>query len=222
MAHVPSLLQDCSTVVLDLDGTLVDSNYVHVLAWAEAFRDVGIVLPGHRIHAVLGIGGEDLVSKVAGAGVERAVGDQVRARHQVHLEERLGLVSATEGAAELLAVLRQRGKTVVLASSADAEMSRRMLELVEHASEYIQAVVTGDDVSRTKPHPDVIDRALADVDADDAVLIGDTVWDVRAAGEAGIPCIALLTGGISESALREAGAAEVAESPQALIDQLTG
>ncbi|MDR7254807.1 phosphoglycolate phosphatase [Nocardioides sp. BE266] len=214
------VLSGIDTVVVDLDGTLVDSNYVHVLAWREAFRDVGLDVPSHRIHRVIGVGGDQLVERVAGEAVERNVGDEVRRRHQAHLTERIGLVSATDGASELLELLRSRGVNVVLASSADAETSDRFLDLVDGAASMLSASVTGDDVSRSKPHPDLIEVALAEVEAGKAVVVGDTVWDVEAAAAARVPCIALLTGGIPERTLREAGAVMVFETPRDLAETL--
>lgn len=217
---VTEVLSGIDTVVVDLDGTLVDSTYVHVLAWREAFRDVGLDIASHRIHRVIGVGGDQLVARVAGDAVERNVGDEVRRRHQVHLSERVGLVSATDGASELLELLRSRGVTVVLASSAEQEVTDRFLDLVDGASNMLTAAVTGDDVSRSKPHPDLIEVALAEVEAGKAVVVGDTVWDVVAATAARVPCIALLTGGIPERDLREAGAVMVFESPRELADTL--
>jgi phosphoglycolate phosphatase len=217
---VTEVLTGIDTVVVDLDGTLVDSNYVHVLAWREAFRDVGLDIASHRIHRVIGVGGDQLVERVAGEAVERNVGDEVRRRHQVHLGERAGLVSATEGAGELIQLLRDRGVSVVLASSSEQEITDRFLDLVDGAAGLLTAAVTGDDVSRSKPHPDLIEVALEEVEAGKAVVVGDTVWDVEAATAARVPCIALLTGGIPERELREAGAVMVFETPRDLADTL--
>lgn len=217
---VTEVLTGIDTVVVDLDGTLVDSNYVHVLAWREAFRDVGLDIASHRLHRVVGIGGDQLVERVAGEAVERNVGDEVRRRHQVHLIERAGLVSATDGASELIQLLRDRGVNVVLASSSEQEITDRFLDLVDGASGLLTAAVSGDDVSRSKPHPDLIEVALAEVEAGKAVVVGDTVWDIEAATAARVPCIALLTGGIPERDLREAGAVMVFETPRDLADTL--
>ena len=217
---VTEVLTGIDTVVVDLDGTLVDSNYVHVVAWREAFRDVGLDIPSHRIHALIGMGGDQLVERVAGEAVERNVGDEVRRRHQVHLTERAGIVSATEGASELIELLRDRGVRVVLASSSEQQITDRFLELVEGASGMLTAAITGDDVSRSKPHPDLIQVALEEVEAGKAVVVGDTVWDIEAATAARVPCIALLTGGIPERDLREAGAVMVFENPRDLARTL--
>ena len=217
---VTEVLSGIDTVVVDLDGTLVDSNYVHVLAWREAFRDVGLDIASHRIHRLIGMGGDQLVERVAGEAVERNVGDEVRRRHQVHLTERAGLVSATDGASELIQLLRDRGVRVVLASSSEQEITDRFLDLVEGAAGMLTATVSGDDASRTKPHPDLIEVALEEVEAGKAVVVGDTVWDVEAATAARVPCIAVLTGGIPERDLREAGAVMVFETPHDLAETL--
>jgi phosphoglycolate phosphatase len=217
---VTEVLSGIDTVVVDLDGTLVDSNYVHVLAWREAFRDVGLDIASHRIHRLIGMGGDQLVERVAGEAVERNVGDEVRRRHQAHLTERAGLVSATDGASELIQLLRDRGVRVVLASSSEQEITDRFLDLVEGAAGMLTATVSGDDASRTKPHPDLIEVALEEVEAGKAVVVGDTVWDVEAATAARVPCIAVLTGGIPERDLREAGAVMVFETPHDLAETL--
>jgi phosphoglycolate phosphatase len=222
IVQVTDVLTGIDTVVVDLDGTLVDSNYVHVVAWREAFRDVGLDIPSHRIHALIGMGGDQLVERVAGEAVERNVGDEVRRRHQVHLTERAGVVSATDGASELIELLRDRGVRVVLASSSEREITDRFLDLVEGAAGMLTAAISGDDVSRSKPHPDLIEVALEEVEAGKAVVVGDTVWDVEAATAARVPCIALLTGGISEGVLREAGAVMVFEDPRDLAQTLRG
>ena len=216
---VTEVLTGIDTVVVDLDGTLVDSTYVHVLAWREAFRDVGLDIPSHRIHRLIVMGGDQLVERVAGESVERNVGDEVRRRHQTHLTERAGLVSATDGASELLQLLRDRGVRVVLASSSEKEVTERFLDLVDGAAGMLTASISGDDVSRSKPHPDLIEVALEEVDAGKAVVVGDTVWDVEAASAANVETVAVLTGGAySEAELREAGAVEVFRTCAGLLD----
>ena len=208
------------TVVLDLDGTLVDSVYQHTTAWRAAFRDVGVDVPAHHIHRTIGMGGDRLVTAVAGESVEKAVGDDVRARHQERLDERFHEIVATDGAAELLEELRVRGFTLVLASSADKELSERLLDLVEGGAALLHDRVAGEEADASKPAPELVDLALRSVDADRAVMLGDTVWDVESAGRAGVPCIGLRTGGISTAELLEAGAASVHDTPRDLLEHL--
>jgi HAD superfamily hydrolase (TIGR01549 family) len=209
---------ELDTVVLDLDGTLVDSVYVHVAAWRSAFADVGVDLPTYRIHRAIGMGGDRLVTEVAGAAVERAVGDEVRERHGQHFEERFGHVTALDGASELLALLRERGLTVVIASSGEQEQTDRLLELVDN-TDALHERVSGSEADSSKPSPDLIEVALERSGAQRALTIGDAVWDVESAQKAGVPCIGLLTGGFGEGELRDAGAAAVVATPRELVDR---
>ena len=141
------------TVLLDLDGTLVDSVYQHTAAWRAAFRDVGVDVASHRLHRSIGMGGDRLVAAVAGESVENAVGDEVRARHKERLDERFHEIVATDGAVELLEELRTRGFTLVLASSADKELSERLLEIVEGAAPLLHDRVAGGEADESKPAP---------------------------------------------------------------------
>ena len=208
------------TVLLDLDGTLVDSVYQHTAAWRAAFRDVGVDVAAHRLHRSIGMGGDRLVAAVAGESVENAVGDEVRARHKERLDERFHEIVATDGAVELLEELRTRGFTLVLASSADKELSERLLELLDGAGQHLHESIAGAEAEQSKPEPDLIEVALQSVDATHAVMIGDAVWDVEAAAKAGVPCVALLTGGFGSAELLEAGAVAVYDSPRELMAHL--
>jgi phosphoglycolate phosphatase len=210
---------ELDTVVLDVDGTLVDSVYVHVCAWRLAFADVGIDVPAYRIHRAIGMDGGRLVPEVAGAAAERAVGDEVRERHGQHFDARFGEVSALDGAAELLERLRERGLTLVVASSGQREQTDRLLDLLGNA-ELLAERISGSEAEQGKPEPDLIEVALARAGAGRAVVVGDAVWDVEAARKAGVPCLGLLTGGFSAAELREAGAAEVLPTPRELADRL--
>ena len=208
------------TVLLDLDGTLVDSVYQHTTAWRAAFRDVGVDVASHRIHRSIGMGGDRLVAAVAGESVENAVGDEVRARHKERLDERFHEIVATDGAAELLEELRTRGFTLVLASSADKELSERLLDRVEGGASLLHDRVAGGDADESKPAPDLVEVALGSVDPQRAVMLGDTVWDVESAGRAGVACLGMHTGGISTAELLEAGAASVHDTPRDLLEHL--
>jgi HAD superfamily hydrolase (TIGR01549 family) len=207
------------TVVLDLDGTLVDSNYAHVLAWRAAFHDVGLDVPAARLHAAVGMGGDRLVAQVAGDTVEERMGDSVRGRHAEHLDTFFPTIAATAGATRLLQVLRERDFTIVLASSSEAELTERLLDRVPE-SHLLHQLVTGSEAEQTKPSGELVARALERVDADRAVVVGDTVWDVLAARDAGVPCVCVLTGGIPETELHEAGAAAVVPDAEALAEHI--
>ena len=208
------------TVVLDLDGTLVDSVYVHVLAWQAAFRDVGLQVPAYRLHGLIGMGGDRLVAEAAGDAVERALGDELRARHPDHLDTLFDRIVPTEGAVDLLETLRDHGVTLVLASSSPKELTGRLLDLLGDAQRLVGELVSGSDAEQSKPAGDLVRVALETVEADDAVLVGDAVWDVAAAADAGVPCVGVLTGGVSEALLREAGAVAVHASPAALAEHV--
>jgi HAD superfamily hydrolase (TIGR01509 family) len=197
--------------VLDVDGTLVDTNYHHAIAWYRAFRRHGIVLPVWRIHRRIGMGGDQLIAAVAGDEVEREKGEEVRAAEQEMYMELIEEVEPFEGSRELIAELKERGHVVVLASSAKQEEVERYLDVLE-ARELADGWTTSADVEATKPEPDLVLAALEKAGTRDAVLVGDTSWDVEAAGRAGIETIAVLTGGFSEQELRDAGAVAVFDS----------
>ena len=204
------------TVVLDLDGTLVDSVYVHVLAWQAAFRDVGLDVAGHRLHRLIGMGGDRLVAAAAGDPVERAFGDELRSRHPAHLDELFHRIRPTDGATELLETLDDHGLTTVLASSSDESLTDRLLALVEGGHRLVGSLVSGSDAAASKPSGALVEVALGTVDAGRAVMVGDAVWDVAAAIDAGVPCVSVLSGGLGEAELRGAGAVAVHASPRAL------
>jgi HAD superfamily hydrolase (TIGR01509 family) len=200
------------TVVLDVDGTLVDTNYQHAIAWHRALRDHGYTVQLWEIHRHIGMGGDQLVAALIGEDGERADGEAIRESEGTAYGELIDEVQVMDGAPELLRELREGGATVVLASSAKAEEVDHYLDLLD-ARELVDAWTTAADVEQTKPEPDLIEVALEKAKNDDpAVMVGDSSWDVKAAEAAGMPTLAVLTGGFSAEELREAGAVEVAES----------
>ena len=205
--------------ILDVDGTLVDSNYQHAIAWFRAFREHGVTPPIWRIHRHIGMGGDQLVGAVAGDEVEAEHGDAIRDGEGRCYAELIGEVCPFEGAAELIATLAGCGIEVVLASSAKEDEVERYIELLG-CTELISAYTTSDDVERTKPEPDLIHAALERIAGADAVMVGDSTWDVEAARRAGVPTIAVLTGGFSSAELEEAGAEAVYASMLELVGAL--
>jgi HAD superfamily hydrolase (TIGR01509 family) len=201
------------TVVLDVDGTLVDTNYQHAIAWHRALRGAGFAVGLWRIHRHIGMGGDQIVAALVGEEGEREHGDEVRAAEGEAYAELIGEVQAMEGATELLRELREEGATVVLASSAKQDELDHYLDLLD-ARELVDAWTTSADVERTKPYPDLVEAALekAGRPGGPTLMIGDSTWDAKAAAAAGIPTIGVRTGGFSAEELREAGAAEVVES----------
>ncbi len=192
--------------ILDIDGTLVDTNYHHAVAWYRAFRAHDVTLPVYAIHRHIGMGGDQLVAALAGPDFDRERGDAVRAAQGEEYAGMIGEVAALEGARDLLATLKDRGHAVVLASSAKPEEVEHYLDLLD-ARELADGWTTAGDVERTKPEPDLVAAAIERAGGGDAVMVGDSTWDCEAAKRIGVPTIGVLTGGFSEQELREAGAA---------------
>ena len=213
-------MTDAPAVLLDVDGTLIDSNYQHALAWYRALREHGRIIPLVELHRHIGMGGDQLVESVAGEEFEREHGDAARSSEKLRYEELSPDVAALEHASELIAALRERGCDVVLATSGKEEDTQRYQKLL--GAEDLK-YTTSSDVEATKPSPDLVQVALERVDGDrPAVLIGDSTWDCEAAERAGIPAVGLLTGGFSEQELSEAGAARVYRRLADLLDDLDG
>jgi phosphoglycolate phosphatase-like HAD superfamily hydrolase len=205
--------------ILDIDGTLVDTNYHHVLAWDRAFRAEGAEVPLWRIHRHIGMGGDQLVEALAGKDFDREHGDAVRDAEKKMYGEMIDEVRPIPGARELMEALRERGHTIVLASSANAEDAEHYVDLLD-ARELATAWTTSADVEETKPQPDLIGAALRRADSLSAVMVGDTTWDVTAALRAEVKTIAVLSGGFGEEELRHAGAVDVFPSVAELAESL--
>lgn len=206
-----------AAAILDVDGTLVDTNYQHALAWYEAFRQHGIVLPIWRIHRHIGMGGDQLVAALCDERVEREQGDEIRAAEAPLYLTMIERVEPLAGARGLIEDLKQDGHAVVLASSAKAQEMDHYLDLLE-ARELIDGWTTSADVEATKPEPDLVRAAVDKVGGGEAVMVGDSTWDCEAARRAGLETLAVLTGGFSEEELKQAGAALVVGS----IEELRG
>jgi len=196
--------------ILDIDGTLVDTNYHHAVAWFRAFRHFDVTLPLYRIHRHIGMGGDQLVGALAGDDFERAHGDAVRALEGDLYMELIDEVRPLAGARDLLRDLKERGHALVLASSAKQHEVDHYLDLLA-ARELADGWTTSADVEQTKPQPDLVAAAIEKAGAGDAVMAGDSTWDCEAAKRAGIATIGVLTGGFSDQELLDAGAACVFE-----------
>ena len=180
--------------ILDIDGTLVDTNYHHAVAWFRAFRHFDVTLPLYRIHRHIGMGGDQLVGALEGDLYMELI-DEVR---------------PLAGARDLLRDLKERGHALVLASSAKQHEVDHYLDLLG-ARELADGWTTSADVEQTKPQPDLVAAAIEKAGAGDAVMAGDSTWDCEAAKRAGIATIGVLTGGFSDQELLDAGAACVFE-----------
>lgn len=192
-------------VLFDLDGTLVDTNYLHTLAWSRAFRDVGEWVPMNAIHRLVGMGGDQLVVSLLGREEPRA--EQARARRYAEL---VGEAAAFPGAAALLAAVHRAGVATVLATSSPSREVDALVEVLA-PGDALDAVTTKSDVASSKPAPELFVKAMAQAGLDPRLVlaVGDSVWDVEAARAAGIGCVAVESGGFSRHELSEAGALQV-------------
>lgn len=210
-------------VLFDVDGTLVDSNYLHALCWWEAFTQAGHDVPASRIHHAIGMGSDQMLDALLPPDRDRRRDDGMRAAHGALYATYWSRQRPLPGAADLLRACKKLGLRVILASSADEREFAALRDTLD-ADDAIDAATSSADVTRSKPAPDLVQVALDKARArpDEAVFVGDTVWDVRAAGKAGVPCVGLLSGGIGRGDLLDAGAAEVYAGPAELLAALPG
>src|SRR6187551_39666 len=178
------------TVIMDIDGTLVDTNYHHTLAWHRALRAHGHRVQMWKVHRHIGMGGDQIVAALIGEDSAAVQGDDIRAAEADAYKELIDEVEPMEGAHELLQDLRTEGFGAVLASSAKADEVEHYLDLLD-ARELVDAWTTAADVEKTKPAPDLVQVALEKA-RDRALMIGDSVWDVKAASAAGVPALGVL------------------------------
>jgi len=200
-----------TAVICDIDGTLVDTNYHHALAWYRAFRQHDAPVPIWRIHRAIGMGGDQLVAALAGDEVEERKGDEIREAEKPLYMAMIEEVQPFAGARELLDRLSEGEHRLILASSAKQDEVDHYIDLLD-ARERVDGWTSSADVEQTKPEPDLVEAALSKAETREAVMIGDSVWDVEAAARAGIATLAVLSGGYAEAELRGAGASEVFES----------
>lgn len=200
------------TAILDVDGTLIDTNYHHALAWHRALRSHGHTVQMWRVHRHIGMGGDQIVAALIGEQAAEREGERIRAAESEAYGELIGEVEPMEGARELIERLRESGAKTILASSAKQEEVDHYLDLLG-VRELVDGWTSAADVEQTKPAADLVETAIAKAGTGDpALMIGDSVWDVKAASAAGVPTAAVLTGGFSAAELRDAGAVVVAES----------
>ncbi|MFE1191881.1 HAD family hydrolase [Streptomyces olivaceoviridis] len=213
---------DCAAV-FDVDGTLVDTNHLHVVTWWEAFRQAGHEVPMHAVHRAVGLGSADLVAHLLGDDRDRDQDAALSAAHTALYGQYFDRLPALPGAGELLRRLHGDGWTVVLATSASGAELGALRRAID-ADDAIAATASADDVREGKPAPEPVQHALelAGVPASRAVFVGDTVWDMRAGSKAGVRCLGVLCGGIPRADLEEAGAEAVYADPADLLARLAG
>ena len=209
------------TAIFDVDGTLVDTNYQHALAWFRALRRYDITRPMWRIHRGIGMGGDLFVSAVAGREVEEAHGDDLRQAWAEEFDRLIGEVQPFEGANELLTEVKERGFRLVLASSGKTRHVEAFLDLIDGKS-LADAWTTSDDVEKSKPEPDIVSAALAKVEGASGIMVGDSTYDAQAAAKLNIPTLGVRTGGFSVGELQEAGVLQVFDSLVAFRYALDG
>jgi HAD superfamily hydrolase (TIGR01549 family) len=205
-----------TALVLDVDGTLLDTVYLHVIAWWEAFRDAGHEVSGFDIHRAIGRGSDDLVETLIGAPDEALV--EAHAEKWAPLREKC---IPFHDVPELIRACADRGVRVVYCTSGAPEDIEDFREKIG-CDDVVAGSVNSSDVEQSKPAPDIVRAALDEVGVapENAVMIGDTVYDIRAAKAAGVECIGLMCGGIGERELREAGAAAVYGNPSEILQDL--
>ena len=204
-----------TAAILDIDGTLVDTNYQHALAWYHAFRQQELIVPIWKIHRAIGMGGDQLIPHLIGEEKAEEHGDALKAAEDPLYLTMIEQVEPFEGAHDLIVDLKDRGHTVILASSAKGKDLDHYLDLLD-ARDLVDGWTTSDDVEETKPQPDLVNAALKKAGTESGVMVGDTTWDIEAAKKAGQETIAVLTGGFGADELKQAGAIAVFESIEEL------
>ncbi|NJP48729.1 HAD family hydrolase [Streptomyces sp. SBST2-5] len=207
--------------VFDVDGTLVDTNHLHVTAWWEAFRQAGHRVPMHAVHRAVGLPSADLVAHLLGDERDPDRDGELSAAHKALYGQYFDRLPALPGAGELLKRLHADGWQVVLATSAGGSELSALRRAID-ADEAITATASADDVEQGKPSAEPVEHALelAGVAPEGAVFVGDTVWDMKAGRRAGVRCVGLLCGGIPRADLEEAGAEAVYADPAHLLASL--
>ena len=207
-------------VVFDIDGTLVDSVDLHARAWQEAFRRFGREVPFEEVRHQIGKGGDQLMPVFfSREELERFGEEMEKFRGDIYKREYLPRVRAFPRVRELFERIRRDSLRVALASSAKEE-ELKAYKKIARIEDLVEEETSADDAERSKPHPDIFKAALEQlggVEADEAIVVGDTPYDAEAAGKAGLRTIGLLCGGFPEEELRAAGCVAIYRDPADLL-----
>ncbi|HEY3905995.1 MAG TPA: HAD family hydrolase [Streptosporangiaceae bacterium] len=212
-----------TAALFDVDGTLVDSNYLHVSAWSEALAQAGYDVPMAAIHQVMGMGSGELLDALLPADRDPEVNGAISAAHSALYAAHRNRLRPFARAADLLRACKSAGMRVVLATSAEPAELARLRDVLD-ADDAIDEVVSGSEAGTSKPAPDLVQLALDRIGAGpgEAVFVGDTVWDVQACQRAGVRCIAVRCGGVCSNDLLDAGAVAVYADPSDLLESTAG
>jgi HAD superfamily hydrolase (TIGR01549 family) len=208
--------------VLDVDGTLVDSNYQHALAWYRALRSMDETFPIWRLHRLIGMGGDQVIKSLGGDELEERIGEEARKRQGEEVDKLIDEVAPLPGARDLLLAIHERGHRLVLASSGQPRHVDFAVDLLQ-ARDIADAITSSEDAEATKPAPDLLQVALEKLGAgrdDSSVMVGDSVWDIEASKNAGMPALAVRSGGFGDEELRDAGAIGIYDTPRDLAEAL--
>jgi HAD superfamily hydrolase (TIGR01509 family) len=208
------------TVLFDIDGTLVDTNYFQAVAWFRAFSQSGFQVAMVDVQRHIGLGSDQLIDELVPER-DKSRDDVLEAAHAEYYAGFYGIMKPFTCAQDLLRTIKDRGAEVVLATSASPNELKALRTALD-VEDALATVTSAKDVQNAKPEPDILEAALQQTgtDPEHAIMVGDTVWDIKAAAKAGVPCIGVLTGGISRQALEEAGAAAVYDDAQDLLKNL--
>ncbi len=206
-------------VILDVDGTLVDSNDAHAAAWVDAFKEAGHDVPYDKVRRLIGMGGDKLMPEVSGLQKETPEGQQIdQRRKEIFTERYLPKLQPTRGAHELVRHMHDSELKLVVASSASGEELEHLLAIPD-VQQFIEEETSSDEAEESKPEPDIVQVALGHLgmDAGEVVMLGDTPYDIEAASKAGVAVIALRSGGWSDDDLK--GAIAVYDDPADLLEE---
>jgi HAD superfamily hydrolase (TIGR01509 family) len=214
------MTQRSPAVLFDIDGTLVDSNYLHVHAWTRAFHEVGIAADAWRIHRAIGMDGSTLVEKLSG-GADDDAQHQLKDLHSQYYKELAPMLRVLPGGRDILERVASMGLQVVLATSAPEDELSILRDVLDREN-VVSEVTSAGDVDTAKPDPDIVEIGLAraGVTADHAVFVGDTVWDAKASVRAGVTSIGVLSGGVSRAELMDGGARVVFRDTRDLMEHI--